>query len=86
MVSVTAKKYYETLVTNEKCICTADCGMFYRVIADKLRSESRELSLDEHKERNTFAEFNSKNTRLLNVEELKCKLLTSQPVADGFNL
>lgn len=76
------EKMYETLLTNEECARAVDCGMFYRVIAD-----NRDLNYEKYlsmgnKERNTLTEFNSNNTRLLNVEETKCKLLTSQFVVD----
>ena len=76
------EKMYETLLTNEECARAVDCGKFYRVIAD-----NRDLTYEKYlsmgnKERNTLTEFNSNNTRLLNVEETKCKLLTSQLVVD----
>ncbi len=76
------EKMYETLLTNEECARAVDCGMFYRVIAD-----NRDLNYEKYlsmgnKKRNTLTEFNSNNTRLLNVEETKCKLLTSQLVVD----
>lgn len=76
------EKMYETLLTNEECARAVDCGVFYRVIAD-----NRDLNYEKYlsmgnKERNTLTEFNSNNTRLLNVEETKCKLLTSQLVVD----
>ena len=35
-----------------------------------------------NKERNTLTEFNSSNTELLNVEEIKAKLLTLQYIKD----
>ena len=76
------EKMYETLLTNEECARAVDCGMFYRVIAD-----NRDLNYEKYlsmgnKERNTLTEFNSNNTRLLNVEETKKKLLTSRLVLD----
>ena len=76
------EKMYETLLTNEECARAVDCGMFYRVIAD-----NRDLNYEKYlsmgnKKRNTLTVFNSNNTRLLNVEETKCKLLTSQLVVD----
>lgn len=76
------EKLYETLLTNEECAHAIDCGMFYRVIAD-----NRDLNYDKYlsqgnKERNPLTEFNSNNTTLLNVEQVKKKLLTSQLVVD----
>ncbi len=69
------EKMYETLLTNEECSKAVDMGAFYRVPADQ-----RSLNYDKYfsegdAERNTLTEFNSNNTRLLNVEEVKEKLL-----------
>ena len=69
------EKMYETLLTNEECSHAVDLGDFYRVPCD-----SRGLNYDKYfrqgdAERNPLMEFNSNNTRLLNVEEVKEKLL-----------
>lgn len=69
------EKMYETLLTNEECAKAVDMGAFYRVPADQ-----RSLNYDKYfsqgdAQRNTLTEFNSNNTRLLNVEEVKEKLL-----------
>lgn len=76
------EKLYETLLTNEECAHAVDCGMFYRVIAD-----NRDLNYEKYlsrgnAERNPLTEFNSNNTVLLNVEQVKKKLLTSKLVVD----
>lgn len=70
------EKMYETLLTNEECANAIDMGNFYRVPADK-----RDLNYDKYfihgdVERNKLAEFNSNNTQLMSVEEVKEKLLT----------
>ena len=70
------EKMYETLLTNEECVNAIDMGDFYRVPSD-----SRDLNYDKYfvegnQERNTLTEFNSNNTALLTVEEVKEKLLT----------
>ncbi len=70
------EKMYETLLTNEECAHAIDMGNFYRVPSDK-----RGLNYDKYikqgdVERNPLTQFNSNNTRLLNVEEVKAKLLT----------
>ena len=70
------EKMYETLLTNEECADAIDMGNFYRVPADK-----RDLNYDKYfihgdVERNKLAEFNSNNTQLMSVEEVKEKLLT----------
>ena len=70
------EKMYETLLTNEECADAIDLGDFYRVPAD-----NRDLNYDKYfKEGNTqrtqLSEFNSSNTVLLNVEQVKEKLLS----------
>lgn len=68
------EKMYETLLTNEECAHAVDMGDFYRVPAD-----NRDLNYDNYfnngeKDRNLLHEFNSNNTRMLNVEETKEKI------------
>ena len=68
------EKMYETLLTNEECSSAVDMGGFYRVPCDK-----RSLNYDNYftkgnAKRNTLTEFNSNNTRLLSVEEVKQKI------------
>ena len=70
------EKMYETLLTNEECANALDLGNFYRVPCDK-----RDLNYDKYfregnVERNVLTEFNSNNTRLLNVAEVQEKLLS----------
>jgi len=70
------EKMYETLLTNEECAHAIDMGDFYRVPSD-----TRDLNYDKYfaegnKEPNKLTEFNSNNTALLTVEEVKQKLLT----------
>lgn len=69
------EKMYETLLTNEECSHAVDMGDFYRVPAD-----NRDLNYDNYfvngdKDRNPLHEFDSNNTQLLNVEQVKEKLL-----------
>ena len=70
------EKMYETLLTNEECAHAIDMGNFYRVPAD-----NRGLNYDNYfnkgdAERNPLHEFDSNNTSLLTIEEVKEKLLT----------
>lgn len=70
------EKMYETLLTNEECAHAIDMGNFFRVPCDK-----RGLNYDKYftkgdTERNTLTEFNSSNTELLNLEQVKDKLLS----------
>ena len=68
------EKMYETLLTNEECAKAVDMGNFYRVPAD-----NRGLNYDKYfkegdEERNTLTEFNSNNTKRLDLEETKAKI------------
>ena len=69
------EKMYETLLTNEECANAVDMGKFYRVPCDKRDLNYDKYFKDGDKERNTLTEFNSSNTELLNVEQVKEKLL-----------
>ncbi|WP_411337986.1 polysaccharide biosynthesis protein [Ruminococcus gauvreauii] len=69
------EKMYETLLTNEECASAIDMGRFYRVPCDKRDLNYDKYFKDGDVERNTLSEFNSNNTELLNVEQVKEKLL-----------
>ena len=76
------EKMYETLLTNEECANAIDMGDFYRVPCDK-----RELNYDKYlvagdTERNLLTEFNSNNTKLLDIEQVKEKLLSLQYIQE----
>ena len=68
------EKMYETLLTNEECAKAVDLGNFYRVPADNRGLNYDKYFKDGDAKRNTLTEFNSNNTRLLNVEETKEKI------------
>jgi UDP-glucose 4-epimerase len=70
------EKMYETLLTNEECANAFDMGDFYRVPADKRGLNYDKYFKDGDVERNPLTEFNSNNTTLMTVEEVKAKLLT----------
>ena len=68
------EKMYETLLTKEEAAKAEDMGNFYRVPAD-----NRDLNYDKFfKEGDTrrafIEEFNSNNTRRLNLVETKVKI------------
>ena len=76
------EKMYETLLTNEECAKAIDMGNFYRVPAD-----NRTLNYDKYfkegdEKRNTLTEFNSNNTRRLNLEETKNTILKLSYIQD----
>jgi len=76
------EKMYETLLTNEECANAIDMGNFYRVPADKRDLNYDKYFKDGNVERNTLTEFNSNNTALMNVEQVKEKLLTLSYIKD----
>ncbi len=76
------EKMYETLLTNEECANAEDLGDFYRVPSDK-----RGLNYDKYfrvgdVDRNPLTEFNSDNTELLTVEQVKEKLLSQEYICN----
>ncbi|KAF0091896.1 MAG: capsular polysaccharide synthesis protein Cap8E [Fusobacteria bacterium] len=69
------EKLCETLLTREEHVVAMDMGGFYRVPADK-----RDLNYDKYyvegdQKLSSEVEYNSHNTRRLNIEEIKEKLL-----------
>lgn len=76
------EKLYETLLTKEEHIVAQDMGNFYRIPAD-----SRDLNYDKYfvegdQQVATEQEYNSHNTQILNVEQIKEKLLTLKFIQD----
>ncbi len=76
------EKMYETLLTNEECAGAIDMGHFYRVPADKRDLNYDKYFKDGNIERNPLTEFNSNNTDLLRVEQVKEKLLSLKYIRD----
>ena len=79
------EKMYETLLTNEECANAIDMGDFYRVPSDKRGLNYDKYFKDGDVERNPLTEFNSHNTKLLTVDEVKAKLLSLQYIKDELN-
>lgn len=70
------EKMFETLLTNEECYKAIDMGNFYRVPTDNRSLNYDKYFSDGNIHRNLLHEFDSDNTELLTVEEVKVKLLT----------
>ncbi|MDO4818803.1 MAG: polysaccharide biosynthesis protein [Prevotella sp.] len=68
------EKMYETLLTNEECAKAEDMGNFYRVPADNRGLNYDKFFKEGDEKRNVLTEFNSDNTRRLNVEETREKI------------
>jgi len=69
------EKTFETLLTREECLHAKDLGNYYQVPAD-----NRELNYEQYFEtgqtqKSILTEFNSNNTTILDVEQVKEKLL-----------
>lgn len=76
------EKMYETLLTNEECANATDMGNFYRVPCDKRDLNYDKFFVEGNIARNELTEFNSNNTQMLNIEEVKNKLLSLQYIRD----
>lgn len=76
------EKMYETLLTNEECAHAIDMGDFYRVPADKRDLNYEKFFTEGNEARTKLSEFNSNNTELLNVEQVKAKLLELKYIQD----
>ena len=79
------EKMYETLLTKEEAAKAVDMGDFYRVPAD-----NRDLNYDKFfKEGDTkralIDEFNSNNTRRLNLKETKAKIASLEYIQNELN-
>ena len=79
------EKMYETLLTKEEAAKAVDMGNFYRVPAD-----NRDLNYDKYfkegdAKRVTIEEFNSDNTRRLNLEETKEKIASLEYIQNELN-
>lgn len=68
------EKLYETLLIDEECTNAIDLGDFYRVPVDK-RDLNYDKYFSEGIQKSEFSQFNSNNTRLMTLEEVKKKLL-----------
>ena len=69
------EKLYETLLTNEECSKAEDMGNFYRVPADNRTLNYDKYFTEGNAQRELLTEFDSNNTQLLTVEQVKEKLL-----------
>ena len=76
------EKMYETLLTNEECSKAIDMGNFYRVPADNRGLNYEKYFKEGDEKRNKLTEFNSNNTRILNVEETKAKIASLKYIQD----
>ncbi len=76
------EKLYETLLTNEECSKSVDMGDFFKVFADNRSLNYDKYFSEGNIKRTEISEFNSNNTNLLSVEEVKAKLLELRYIRD----
>ena len=79
------EKMYETLLTNEECAKAEDMGNFYRVPADNRTLNYDKYFTEGNSQRVQLTEFNSNNTKLLNVEETKAKIASLEYIQNELN-
>jgi UDP-glucose 4-epimerase len=77
------EKLYETLLTKEEFAVSEDMGDYYRIPAD-----NRDLNYDVYvssgsSKLSAITEYNSHNTKRLNVNEIKTKLLSLEEVKEA---
>ena len=73
---------YETLLTKEECAKAEDMGNFYRVPADNRDLNYDKYFVDGDPRRVTIDEFNSNNTKRLNIEETKAKIASLEYIQE----
>ena len=78
------EKMYETLLTNEECAHAVDMGNYYRVPCDN-RGLNYDKFFNKGEKRTELSEFNSNNTKLLDLDEVKEKLLTLSYIQEELN-
>ena len=76
------EKKYETLLTKEECLHAYDMGNFYRVPADNRDLNYEQYFEQGHTEKSRLDEFTSDNTKRLDTEQVKEKLLALQYIRE----
>lgn len=69
------EKLYETLLTREEHVVSQDLGGFFRVPADKRDLNYNKYFVEGDQKLSSEEEYNSHNTKRLNIEQIKEKLL-----------
>lgn len=69
------EKAYETLVSREEYVKAEDCGMYYRIPADNRDLNYGKYFTEGNEEIKANQEYNSDNTKILTVNEIKQTLM-----------
>ncbi|MCY6484376.1 polysaccharide biosynthesis protein [Clostridium aestuarii] len=80
------EKLYETLLTKEEYIHAEDMEEFFRVPADKRDLNYDKYFVEGNEKLSTENEYNSHNTKILNVEQIKQKLLQLDYIKEELGL
>lgn len=79
------EKQHETLLTKEEYLVAEDMGGFFRVPADKRDLNYDKYFIEGKMELEAQQEYNSSNTTILNVEQVKEKLLQIDYIQEELN-
>ena len=79
------EKQHETLLTKEEYLVAEDMGGFFRVPADKRDLNYDKYFIEGRMELEAQQEYNSSNTTILNVEQIKEKLLQIDYIQEELN-
>lgn len=77
------EKLYETLLTREEYLHAEDMGGFFRVPADKRDLNYDKYFIEGNEKLSIEKEYNSHNTQILNIEQIKEKLLQLDYIKDS---
>lgn len=80
------EKLYETLLTKEEYIHAEDLGAFFRVPADKRDLNYDKYFIEGNKKLSVENEYNSHNTQILNIQQIKEKLLQLDYIKEELGL
>ncbi len=69
------EKLYETLLTREEMAKAEDCGNYFRILADTRDLNYNKYFIEGESKISAQEDYNSHNTKRLNIEQIKKKLL-----------
>jgi len=79
------EKLYETLLTKEEYVVAQDMGGFFKITADQRNLNYDKYFVEGDEKLSTEEEYNSHNTEILNVKQVKEKLLELDYVRKELN-
>jgi len=79
------EKLFETLLTREEMVKAEDCGDYFRISADKRDLNYDKYFIEGESEVSIKEDYNSHNTKRLNIEEIKEILLKIDYIQNELN-